>query len=96
MLGRQGKTALKICGAASVVATAWIFAGLSLNDYVMDKANEKERELARQVNWNNKELPLHAFDLNDPNNKKWAQDTANNQQGSATATSTSTTTSTSI
>ena len=71
-MNRHSKTAIKICGAAAVVATAWISAGFMFHDQVMEAANEKERELAAEVHWDTKKNPLYAFDVKHPNNKTWA------------------------
>jgi hypothetical protein len=71
MIGRHGKTALKICGTAAVVATAWIYGGLQIHNWTMDAANQKERELAADVHWDTKNNPLYAFDTKHANNKDW-------------------------
>jgi len=69
-MNRHSKTAIKICGAAAVVATAWISAGFMFHDQVMEAANEKERELAAEVHWDTKKNPLYV--VKHPNNKTWA------------------------
>jgi hypothetical protein len=71
MVGRQGKTALKIVSAAAVVATAWMTGGFMFHSMVMENANEKEREFATSIKWDNKKVPLHAFNPDHPNNKNW-------------------------
>ena len=80
MIGHQGKTALKICSAAAVVATAWICGGMTLHSYVMESANEQERQLATDLKWDNTKLPLHSLDKSDPNNKKWSMQQQQQQQ----------------
>ena len=59
-MNRHSKTAIKICGAAAVVATAWISAGFMFHDQVMEAANEKERELAAEVHWDTKKNPFES------------------------------------
>jgi hypothetical protein len=76
----HGKTALKICSAAAVVATAWICGGMTLHSYVMESANEQERQLATDLKWDNTKLPLHSLDKSDPNNKKWSMQQQQQQQ----------------
>ena len=73
-IGLQGRTAIKIVSAATVVATAWMTGGMMFHNIVMEAANEKERELAETVQWDQKKVPLYAFDTKHPNNKKWAQE----------------------
>ena len=80
MIGKQGKTAIKICSAAAVVATAWICGGMTLHSYVMESANEQERQLATDLKWDNTKLPLHSLDKSDPNNKKWSMQQQQQQQ----------------
>ena len=69
---RNGIVALKICGAASVVATAWMSWGYWLHNKVMDAANEHERQLAAELRLSEREKQaLFAFDRTHPNNVKY-------------------------
>ena len=79
---RNGVVALKICGAASVVATAWMSWGYWLHNKVMDAANEHERQLAAELRMSEQQKQaLFAFDRNHPNNVKYFEDvdTKNNK-----------------